>query len=115
MQRNLDLHYTQETSSLSQTQDTKSIPDELSREWISAFNTSILTTGSPGAKDRTRELSELMQTPEFASLLFAAQHLAHHEGVSKEDATERLIRTFREIDYIWKQIVMARGLKALIE
>ncbi len=115
MQRNLDLQYIQETSALSQTQETKKRSDENSREWISAFNTSILTTGSPGVKDRTRELSELMQSPEFASLLFAAQHLSHNEGISKEEATERLIKTFREIDYIWKQIVMARGLKALID
>ena len=115
MQRNLDLQYIQETPELSQAPDSKKRSNENSREWISAFNTSILTTGSPGVKDRTRELSELMQSPEFASLLFAAQHLSHNEGIPKEEATERLIKTFREIDYIWKQIVMARGLKALID
>lgn len=115
MHRNLDLLHQLETAPVSQTQETNKRSEENSREWISAFNTSLLTTGSPSNKDRSRELSELMQSPEFASLLFAAQHLAQGEGITKEDATERLIKTFREIDYTWKQIVMARGLKALID
>jgi TATA-binding protein-associated factor Taf7 len=84
-------------------------------EWISTFNTSILTTRSNQSKDRSEELGELMQSPEFAALIVAAQHLAKTQNISKELATERVIDTFRKIDRAWKQIVMKRGLQSLIE
>ncbi len=99
---------------MSHTEDFKRPSDVHTKEWISAFNTSILTTGTPTNRDRSLDLSEIMQSPEFASLLIAAQHLADSQGLTKEEATERLIKTFREIDAIWQQIVVARGLKALI-
>src|SRR5690606_25407239 len=70
--------------------------------WVTAFNTSLLTTRAKHIKDRSAELGELMQTPEFQSLLIAAQHLAQTQGYSKEVATERLIDVFRRIDYSWK-------------
>lgn len=84
-------------------------------DWISAFNTSLLTTRATYVKDRSQELSALMQTPEFASLLVAAQHLAQNQGITKEEATERLIENFRKIDKCWKQIVLNRGLQSVIE
>ena len=115
MQRNLNLNISYETPRLSPPQESKKPSEDISHEWISAFNTSILTTCTPNPRERSRDLNELMQSPELASLLFAAQHLAHHEDVSKEEATERLIKAFREIDTAWKQVVMARGLKALID
>ncbi len=87
---------------------------ESTREWISAFNTSLLTTrASP--KDDSSELSTLMQSPEFASLLIGAKHLADTQGLSKEVATERLIEAFRKIDQAWNQIVIKRGLQAIID
>ncbi|MBS1959337.1 MAG: hypothetical protein JST80_07700 [Bdellovibrionales bacterium] len=82
--------------------------------WVSAFNTSLLTTRANHIKDRSNELGELMQSAEFKSLLIAAQHLAHTQGYSKEEATERLIEIFRKIDFSWKQLVMNRGMKSLI-
>lgn len=85
------------------------------RDWMSAFNTSLLTTRANYAKDRSQELSRLMQTPEFASLLVAAQHLSDTQGLTKEEATERLIETFRNIDFCWKQIISSRGLQSVIE
>ena len=88
---------------------------ELSADWTSAFNTSLLTTRASLGKDRSHELSELMASPEFTSLLVGAKHLADTQGLSKEEATERLIEAFRKIDYAWKQIVVKRGLQSLIE
>ena len=82
--------------------------------WVTAFNTSLLTTRANHIKDRSTELGELMQSPEFQSLLVAAQHLAQSQGYSKEVATERLIDVFRRIDFSWKQLVMNRGMKTLI-
>jgi hypothetical protein len=111
--------------SIDSAMDTKSSPlnsnateateNETSHDWISAFNTSLLTTRANHAKDRSLELGELMQTPEFASLLIGAQHLAANQGLSKEEATERLIEVFRRIDFAWKQIVIKRGLQSIIE
>jgi hypothetical protein len=88
---------------------------ELSSDWTSAFNTSLLTTRASHVKDRSQELSDLMASPEFASLLVGAKHLAETQGLSKEEATERLIEAFRKIDFAWKQIVVKRGLQAIIE
>jgi hypothetical protein len=88
---------------------------ESSHDWISAFNTSLLTTRANTTKDRSIELNELMQTPEFASLLVGAQHLAASQGLSKEEATERLIEVFRRMDFAWKQIIIKRGLQSIIE
>ena len=84
-------------------------------EWISAFNTSLLTTRANHLKDRSGDLAELMQTPEFASLIAGAKHLAETQGISKEQATERMIEVFRKIDFAWKQIVMKRGMQSMIE
>jgi len=89
--------------------------EEMTRDWISAFNTSILTTLNPRTKDRSHELSKLMQSPELASLLVGAQHLADSQGLTMEEATDRLIRTFREMDAIWNQIIIERGLKSIVE
>ena len=89
--------------------------NEDTREWISAFNTSILTTKANEVKDRTIEFSSLMQTPEFASLLIAAQHLADSLGLTKEEATERLIETFRKLDSVWTEMVLKRGIQAMID
>ena len=115
MQRTLNLQQ-QENKTLSHSQETKKdISGETTRDWISAYNTSVLTTLSPTSKDRSVDLSKLMQSPEFASILVAAQHLAAAQNITKEEATDRLIRTFREMDSIWKQIVMERGLKAIID
>jgi pantoate kinase len=84
------------------------------REWISAFNTSILTTRAREQKGQVLDLSALMQTPEFASLIMGAQHLAENQGLSKEEATERMIDIFRKVDAAWTQVVLKRGIQAMI-
>jgi hypothetical protein len=89
--------------------------NEDAREWISAFNTSILTTRANELKERPQELSALMQTPEFTSLIIGAQHLADSLGITKEEATERLIETFRKMDTAWNQLVLKRGIQAMID
>ncbi len=83
-------------------------------DWVGAFNTSILTTLANSTPDCSQELARLAASPEFESLLIAAQHLAKSENLSPEDATERLIMMFRKIDSTWNKIVMNRGLNALI-
>ncbi len=85
------------------------------REWISALNTSILTTRTDSGRDLSMELSRVMQSPEFTSLLFAAQYLADSLGLSKEEATERIVQTFRKLDSIWGDMVTKRGIQAIID
>jgi hypothetical protein len=115
MHRNLNLQQ-QENQTLSHSQESKNdTSGETTREWISAYNTSVLTTLSPATRDRSLDLSKLMQSPEFASILVAAQHLADSQNLTKEEATDRLVRTFREMNSIWKKIVIERGLKAIID
>ncbi len=89
------------------------------REWISAFNTSILTTRTremknPEMKGQSADLSALMQTPEFTSLLIGAQHLAESLGLTKEEATERMIEVFRKVDSAWTQVVIKRGIQSMV-
>ena len=92
-----------------------SAPQETTRDWIGAFNTSLLTTRASNLNEKSADLSELMQSPEFASLLVGARHLADTQGLNREEATERLIETFRKIDAAWKEIVMKRGLQSIID
>jgi hypothetical protein len=105
---------TPESASASTLQPTTTQYAPASDAWVTAFNTSLLTTRANQIKDRSSELGELMQSPEFQSLLVAAQHLAQSQGYTKEVATERLIDVFRRIDFSWKQLVMNRGMKTLI-
>jgi|GEM_PF-2778402 len=88
---------------------------ESAREWMSSFNTSILTTRANEVQGRTPDLAALMNTPEFNCLILAAQHLASSEGITKDEATERLITAFRNIDSAWTQMVMKRGLQAMLD
>ncbi len=108
MHNNLDLQ-------LQTIQSTPPKGDQTDPSWISAFNTSLLTTRASLSRDSSQDLSALIKTPEFECLLIAAQHLAAKENLSQEEATERLIDVFRKIDHSWKQIIISRGLKSLTE
>jgi hypothetical protein len=114
MQHNFDLQL-QETAMTEKKSGSSLNSGEHTREWISAFNTAILTTRTTEVRDGSPELSKLMQTPEFASLMIAAQHLSDAHGISKEESTERLVDAFRKIDQAWTQIVMRRGLQSMLD
>ncbi len=88
---------------------------ESAREWMSSFNTSILTTRANEGEAKPLDLAALMSTPEIQCLILAAQHLASSEGISKDEATERLITAFRNIDSAWTQMVMKRGLQTMLD
>ncbi len=116
MNNNLDLQLRlHESSTMEKDHRSSSGISDDTREWISALNTSILTTKTSSLKDRSSELSAIMQTPEFTSLLFAAQYLGDSLGLTKEEATERLIDTFRKLDSIWGDMVLKRGIQAMID
>jgi hypothetical protein len=119
MQRNLNLQQHSDPSSTQKeeqkSEQKKDSTEESTRDWISAFNTSLLTTLShrSSTQNCSVDLAKLMQSPEFASLLVAAQHLSDAQNLSMEESTDRLVRVFRDMDAIWNQIVIERGLKAL--
>ena len=84
------------------------------REWIAAFNTAILTTRAE-PESATADLQVLMGSPEFASLIIAAQHLSASQGIGADDAAERIARCFRSVDSIWTATLLKRGMRALID
>ena len=116
MNNNLDLQLRlQESATMEKDYRSQGGMNEDTREWISALNTSILTTRTNQVRDRSSELSGLMKSPEFTSLLFAAQYLGDSLGITKEEATERLIETFRKLDSIWSDMVIKRGIQSMID
>jgi hypothetical protein len=113
MQHNLDLQLQMNDTASSEARRASSSHHE-TRDWISAINTAVLTTQTKQAATRP-DLAQLMQTPEFASLVIAAQHLANSQNISKEEAAERLIDGFRSIDRAWTEMVMRRGIQAILD
>lgn len=114
----LQLQTMSETPSETQKEANSNLAVDLNADkntWTGAFNTSLLTTRAQTLKDKSADLTSLMTTTEFECLLLAAQYLASKENLSAEEATERLIQVFRQIDHSWKQIVISRGLKSLAE
>lgn len=108
-------------NSKANTENSISSPEwQITHDWISAFNTSLLTTRKAQSAavqsqpKNTPSLGELMQTPEFACLIMAAQKLSAQYQLSKEEATERLISTFRTIDSEWMDLVFKKGIDTLI-
>jgi hypothetical protein len=88
---------------------------ESSEDWMAAFNTSLVSTRSKSTKDKSEELHALMGTPEFACLLIASQELAERLNLTKEEATERMITTFRQVDQAWMQYLIQKGIDKLSE
>ncbi len=90
-------------------------PTDDSAEWMSAFSTSLLTTKAATTRNKINEMAYLMKSPEFEAILAAAKSLSRRLNISKEEATERLISTFRKADEAWASLVVTEGLKALID
>jgi hypothetical protein len=111
---NQNLENVKPTGSAQNSSAQSSLIAEQQANWISAFNTSLLTTRALTVNDQSQEIGRLMSTPEFNSLIVAAQHLARTQNLSEEESTERLIELFRSLDHAWDQIVKKRGLESLI-
>lgn len=84
-----------------------------------AFHTSFLTTQARTSKtvaeEKTAEISTVMKSAEFLCLVNAARQFADLEGISIEEATERLIVAFRRLDSAWNAIVLQKGLETLTQ
>lgn len=84
-----------------------------SMDWSKAFNTSILSTVLDSIAPES-ELQTLVNSPEFQFILAAAQNLSSQLQITPEEATERLIKTFRGIDSCWNKILVKRGAESLM-
>lgn len=83
------------------------------RDWIGAFNTALIASlANPDLA--VTSVEGLMQTPEFASLLIAARHLAESQGLTAEDACEKLVSCFRNLEQILNRALLKKGIESLL-
>jgi hypothetical protein len=82
-------------------------------EWASSMNTSIVTTRAEAVIDQAENIQAVMQTVEFDCLLVAAKELSKRESISREEATDRLVKAFRSLDGAWKSYLIKRGIEAI--
>jgi len=80
------------------------------------FNTAIVSTKIPELpefKDYSSKLSELLGSDAFQAILDSIELYAERNGISEEDAAEKVIKTFRAIDKVWDDYIFQEGLAAL--
>jgi hypothetical protein len=82
-------------------------------DWSKAFNTSILSTVLD-SKGQDADIEVILSSPEYEAILLAAKSLSVGLDISPEEATERLIQTFRNIDSSWKNILLKKGAQSLL-
>jgi LPS sulfotransferase NodH len=54
-----------------------------------------------------------METPAFGSILQSIQLLAGEQGISEIEAAREVIRTFRKMDQLWTEYLVAEGVERL--
>lgn len=84
-------------------------------EMIRSFNTAILTTRSEMYEDYTSKLENLLATPAFNSIMTAIHDLSVTQNISQDAAAQDVVKTFREIDNLWKSYLIQEGISKLKE
>lgn len=110
------MHLPEQTTNLTSANSFEATKQD-STDWSRAFNTSILSTVLDSNTSSTApdaEIEAILATPEYAAILVAAQNLATSLQISPEAATERLIKTFRNIDQSWNQLLLKKGAQSLL-
>lgn len=82
-------------------------------ELIRIFNTALIATQAEPARDFTREIYEMMESPAFRAILSTVRQYARLQGVSERQAAEQLIETFRKMDSVWRDYVFQQGVDRL--
>jgi hypothetical protein len=77
------------------------------------FNTALVSTRSEGHPESASEIHSLMGTPAFAAILRSIQDLALEQGNSEVEAAREIIRTFRRMDQLWTEYLVAEGVERL--
>lgn len=77
------------------------------------FNTAIIATKIPTLTNYSAQLSELVGSAPFQSVLNAIRDYAKTAGIPEEQAAEEVVQTFRKIDRIWDSYIFQEGLDKL--
>jgi hypothetical protein len=77
------------------------------------FNTALVSSHSEAKPDSAGEIHALMESPGFSAILQSIQLLAGEQGVSEIEAARELIRTFRRMDRLWTDYLVAEGVERL--
>lgn len=77
------------------------------------FNTALVSSRSESHPDSAREIQALMDTPAFGAILQSIQLLAGEQGHSEMDAAREVIRTFRKMESLWTEYLVAEGVNRL--
>lgn len=82
-------------------------------ETVRILNSALIRTAADPTQDFSSDLLRVVDTPSFRAILSAVRSLAHCEKISETEAAEQLIRTFRDLDRIWRSYVYREGLDRL--
>lgn len=77
------------------------------------FNTALVSTRSEGPLDSAGEIHRLMNEPAFSAILQSIRLLASEQGSSEIEAAREIIRTFRRMDTLWTEYLVAEGVERL--
>lgn len=77
------------------------------------FNTALVSSHSEEKPNSVNELHTFMESPSFGAILQSIQLLAGEQGISEIEAARDLIRTFRSMDRLWTDYLIAEGVERL--
>ena len=77
------------------------------------FNTAIIATKVPKLSNYSSQLSELVKSKAFQTILIAIRDYAQQTGMPEEQAAEEIVHTFRNIDRVWDDYIFQEGLDKL--
>jgi hypothetical protein len=77
------------------------------------FNTALVSTRSEAHLESANEIHRLMGEPALAAILQSIQLLAGEQGTSEMEAARDIIRTFRKMDQLWTEYLVAEGVERL--
>ncbi len=78
-----------------------------------SFNTALIATKIPTLLNYSEKLELLLQSPPFQAILQAIRNYSIEAGVSEEQASEEIVKSFRDIDQIWDEYIFQEGLDKL--
>lgn len=63
--------------------------------------------------DYSQELSNLLNTPEAATLVSAAENLAESQNISIQEAMIQVVKLVKQLDAAWSNVLLREGLNRL--
>jgi hypothetical protein len=80
---------------------------------IKIFNTAIVTSKIDRNNKPTQSLGNLLKSDAFACILSSVRELSKLSNLSEDEAAEKIISTFREMDRVWDSYIFEEGLSQL--